>query len=322
MTCVKRRAAAPAQTERIGGDPAAAPEKGFEMSAEHGGTRHPTRPEIQSILLHLDGDPLCAARTQAALQLARQFDAHVIGLAPTGAVDLPATISSASSLAEFAARAWESLHERAELTTRRFREDCAAAHVGSFEPLVDDADTAESLLRQAHGSDITVLSQPDPDATSPRARQAVIEQVILYSARPTLIVPYAGHFAHMGQRVMVAWDDSREAARAVADALPLLRRAQSVHVVQWSEGGESDEPPQARLERLRHWLLRHGVQASLRTENSHVDIANAILSVAADLDADLLVMGAYGHARWAELMLGGATRGVLKAMTLPVLMSH
>lgn len=278
--------------------------------------------EYSSILLHLDGDPLCHARTRAALLLAKTFDSHVTGLAPTGVVDLPATIDSASTIADFAARAWDSLHERAEQITRRFCEDCAALQVESFEPLVDDADTAESLLRHAHCSDLTVLSQPDPAGTSVRARQAVIEQMILYSARPTLIMPYAGRFETLGRRVMVAWDDSREAARALDDALPLLRRAQAVHVVRWAEAGASDEPPQAAFERLRRWLDRHGVQATLRMETTKVDIASAILSVASDLDADLLVMGAYGHARWAELMLGGATRGVLKSMTVPVLMAH
>jgi nucleotide-binding universal stress UspA family protein len=150
-----------------------------------------------------------------------------------------------------------------------------------------------------------------------------VEQVVLHSARPTLILPYAGRFDEVGQRVMVAWDDSREAARAVSDALPLLRHAGRVQVVSWVESGTTEHGTlRRRLDALHQWLMWHGVNAEVRVERTEIGIADAMLSRAADFGTDLIVMGAYGHARWAERVLGGATRGLLQTMTVPVLMSH
>ena len=108
------------------------------------------------------------------------------------------------------------------------------------------------------------------------------------------------------------------------DALPLLRLAEQVEVVSWKESSAIDDARlTARLEALNRWLLWHGVASRMHTEVSvDIGIAEAMLSRAADLSADLIVMGAYGHARWTERMLGGATRGLLEAMTVPVLMSH
>ena len=178
-------------------------------------------------------------------------------------------------------------------------------------------------MRHAHCSDLTVLTQADPTAPGHRLAPNLVEQVVLYSARPTLILPYAGRFDTLGANVMVAWDDSREAARALSDALPLLRRAKRVQVVSWNEMGDNDDPAlRTRLDALHRWLMWQGVTADVRVETSDIDITNTMLARATDLNTDLIVMGAYGHARWAERVLGGATRGLLASMTVPVLMSH
>ena len=155
-----------------------------------------------------------------------------------------------------------------------------------------------------------------------RRAQALVEEVVLYSARPTLILPYAGRFDTVGSNVLVAWDDSREAARALSDALPLLRLAKHVQVLSWNEGGTDEKALRPRLDALHQWLMRQGVPSDVRVETTDIDIANAMLSRAADLSTDLIVMGAYGHARWTERVLGGTTRGLLATMTVPVLMSH
>jgi nucleotide-binding universal stress UspA family protein len=163
--------------------------------------------------------------------------------------------------------------------------------------------------------------------------------VVLHSARPTLILPCVSavsavsavneasaardtaRFDRIGTQVLVAWDDSREAARAIADALPLLRRAARVQVISWHEADDGGAAA-ARLDALRRWLMWQGVVAEVQADTTPIDIADTMLSRAADMNADLLVMGAYGHARWAEWALGGATRGMLESMTVPVLMSH
>ncbi len=277
----------------------------------------------RTILVHLDQEPLCALRTRTAIHLARDMDCRLIGLAPTGLVDLPVSPQAAGSLADFASAAWDALRVGATQAVEQFRHACDAAGLKSYEAVMDEADAASSLVYHAHCSDLAVLGQPDPQAPGHRQAQAVVEEVILQSARPTLLIPYAGRFDTPGRNVMVAWDDSREAARAVSDALPLLRRARQVQVVSWNEAGtEADARLNERMDALRHWLMWQGVPAETRVETTAVSISDAMLSRAADLGTDLVVMGAYGHSRWAERVLGGATRGLLTSMTVPVLMSH
>lgn len=277
----------------------------------------------RSLLVLLDSDPLCPARTRLAITLAGDHDCHLVGVAPTGLIDLHVATGADSSLGAYAALAWDTLRAQAEGAAARFRDDCRAAGLKSFEAVVDDADKGPSVVRHAHCSDLTVLSQADPATTDHRAAQDTVEQVVMHSARPTLILPYAGRVDKVGDSILVAWDDSREAARAVSDALPLLRRAKSVHVVSWNEGGkQANASLPSRLDALHQWLMWQGVSAEVRSETTEIGIADAMLSRACDLSADLIVMGAYGHTRLAERVLGGATRGLLTSMTVPVLMSH
>ena len=277
----------------------------------------------RSLLVFLDNEPLCLDRTRVAAQLAARLDCHLVGIAPTGTVGLPVAPEGASSLAEYAALSWQALRDRAELAAESFRAVCRALNVTSFEAVVDEADKAPSLVRHAHCSDLTVLSQAEPGTPGHYLNQALVEQVVLYSARPTLILPYAGRIDTLGSHAMVAWDDSREAARALSDALPLLRLAKQVQVISWHEpGGDDDMGLRPRLDALSRWLMWQGVSADVRVETTGIDITDAMLSRAADMSVDLIVMGAYGHSRWTERIFGGATRGLLATMTVPVLMSH
>ena len=277
----------------------------------------------RSLLVFLDNEPLCVNRTRVAAQLAAKLDCHLVGIAPTGIVGLPVAPEGASSLAEYAALSWQALRDQAELAAQSFREICRALGVASFEAVVDEGDRAPSLVRHAHCSDLVVLSQADPRTPGHYLAQALVEQVVLYSARPTLILPYAGPVDTLASNALVAWDDSREAARALADALPLLRLAKQVQVISWNEAGnDAVTGLRSRLDALSRWLMWQGVSADVRVETTGIDIADAMLSRAADLSADLIVMGAYGHSRWTERILGGATRGLLATMTVPVLMSH
>jgi len=276
----------------------------------------------RSLLVLLDRDPLYLARTQAAIRLARQFDCHLVGVAPTGSIDLPVAMGAGSSLAEIATLAWDTVREQAAQAAHDFREQCRAAGLPSFEAVVDAADHAPSLVRHAHCSDLAILTQADPASPAYRHARGMVEDVVLHSARPTLVLPYAGHVERIGRHVMVAWDDSRESARAVWDALPLLRIAERVQVVAWKEGTAGDAPQLPQLDAVHRWLRWHGVEADVRVEATGIAIAEAMLSRAADLGADLIVMGAYGHRRWTERVLGGATRGLLASMTMPVMMSH
>jgi len=278
----------------------------------------------RSILLYLDQNPTCDARTQAAIRLARRLDCHLAGLAPTGLLDLPG--SPGATLSDLAALAWDCLRDEAERAADRFRAACGSAGLHSIETVIDEAEPAASLIAHAHCSDLTVLTQADPSAPGHRGARAVVEQVLLYSARPTLLLPHAcapRALETIGSKVIVAWDESCEAVRALNDALPLLQRASTVEVVRWNPPGPAaGEPPVPRLDALRQWLAWHGVSADARVETTSIDVADAMLSHAADIGADLIVMGAYGHSRWTERVLGGVTRQLIGSATVPLLMSH
>jgi len=277
----------------------------------------------RSLLVLLDHTSSCAARTSYAMRLAKDLDCHLVGLAPTDLIDLPAAPKAAASLSECAALVWDVLRDQAERATDTFRDACHAAKVKSFEAVIDEANKIESLVRHARCSDLTVLTQAEPGSPNFYAAKDLVESVILNSARPTLVLPYAGHFEGVGSRVLVAWNDSREAARAVSDALPILQRARQVEVASWSEDASTEEKSmRPQLDSLHKWLMWHGVSAQMQVEPVGAGIADAILSHAADTNAALIVMGAYGHSRWAERVLGGATRGLLASMTVPLLMSH
>jgi nucleotide-binding universal stress UspA family protein len=122
-------------------------------------------------------------------------------------------------------------------------------------------------------------------------------------------------------RVLVAWDGSRAATRAIGDAMPFLEKAKQVEVViVGNKPPKSDEAPGADL---GQHLARHGIKTTVkRITAPDIDVQSAILSHAADSSADLIVMGGYGHSRLREFVLGGVTRGLLESMTVPVLMSH
>ncbi|HKW84321.1 MAG TPA: universal stress protein [Burkholderiaceae bacterium] len=277
----------------------------------------------RSLLVLLDHTPACAARARCAIQLAKDLDGHLVGLAPTDLVDLPNAPKAAASLQEYAAKVWDALRDQAERAVDAFRAECHAGQLASFEAIVDEASKVDSLVSHARWADLTVLTQADPSEPNHAVAQDLVESVLLHSARPTLVLPYAAGPRRIGSRVMVAWNDTHEAARAVSDALPLLQRASHTEVVTWGErSGAHEKPLRTQLEALQKWLKWHGVTAAVRIERSGASIADSMLSHAADLDADLIVMGAYGHSRWTELVLGGATRGLLASMTVPVLMSH
>jgi nucleotide-binding universal stress UspA family protein len=134
------------------------------------------------------------------------------------------------------------------------------------------------------------------------------------------VVPYIQKEAANLRNVLVAWDGSAPAARALADALPILVRAERVEILSVDGRGIDDVHEHGRAV-TRH-LARHGIDATFKRTTSAGDIGNTILSHAADIGADFLVMGAYGHSKLREALFGGTTRTLLESMTIPVLMSR
>jgi nucleotide-binding universal stress UspA family protein len=178
---------------------------------------------------------------------------------------------------------------------------------------------ADQIGRIGRRFDLIVVGQPSRKGSAPD--QVVDEGVLFDSGRPVIFVPYIQKTGMTLRRVMICWDGSRAAARAVADALPFLQKAKQVEVVIVSEKpAKTDEVPGADL---GQHLARHGLTVDIKHITSpDIDVPSTILSHAADSDADMLVMGGYGHSRLREFILGGTTRGLLESMTVPVLMSH
>jgi nucleotide-binding universal stress UspA family protein len=272
-------------------------------------------PIPKSVLLHLDGSVRCAQRVQVACQLAEAFDLQVTGLYSVrpSLLRYPMAAAGGMQVAAELARVDDQSRESA-------RAAFEAATAGLRHILWSDlkCDPSQGFARQALYADLMVLGQHDAgDAAADELPPDFVPTVLVDSGRPALVLPYAGPIFPIGRTVLVAWKETREAARAVSAALPWLRRAERVHVV--CLGDESDGP----LRRLRRLLAAHGV--TLTAQHGGPESGSAgetVLSLAADVSADLLVMGCYGHGRAREWVLGGATRTILQSMTLPVLMIH
>jgi len=278
-----------------------------------------------TVLLHLDDDARAELRNDLAIQLALRFGSHLNGLSCRRPLVLGAQLAvPAAGMDDALTLELHEARRKASERERRFRAQCDRSGLLSFETEIDDSEEpGRALLRRAAVHDLVVLGQADPGDPLAAQRRAIVEDVVLHSPRPTLVVPYAGRFEDFGHAPLLAWDGSHGAARAIADALPILRRARSVHLVQFDRHvGETGGLDPASLRGVVRWLGRHGIEAQADVRYTGVDFGNALLSHAADVGADLLVMGCWGHARWAERLLGGATRTVMASMTVPVLTSH
>lgn len=277
----------------------------------------------KTITVHLDADPRCTARVDLAIRLAAAHGSQLVGIAPTGLPDVLATMSGAvPDGVEFIALSARYLHERADALVLAFGARAQAAGWARHEAHVVVGEPLDAIVRYGRSSDLLVVGQTDR-----RARPDVVawdfpQQTVLHSGCPVLVVPYAGDFAAAGECVLVAWKGTREAARAVRDALPILRAARRVVLIEVAEGAEPTDAQRLALIDVQAWLGRHGIEAEARLESAPAQIGDTLLSRAADYAADLIVMGAYGHSRIREWVLGGATRHLLDHMTVPTLMSH
>lgn len=273
----------------------------------------------KSILVHMDDGKHCAARLAVAVDLAQRFGAHLIGLHALSAIPVPgyvATEIGVRTLAEIEAKARNASAARAEA---EFNKAVAGAQLPGSEWRTADNDAVPATILNARYADVVVLGQPGPDDES-SINSDFIEHVVLGAGRPAVIVPYAGTFTTVGKRVLVAWNGGREAVRALTDAIPVLREAERVHLMVFNRRSNGQNLPGADM---GLYLARHGVEVEVSVQASDdVDVGNQILSRVADLGIDLIVMGAYGHSRMREMVLGGVTRTIFESMTAPVMMSH
>jgi nucleotide-binding universal stress UspA family protein len=275
---------------------------------------------IKDIVVNLTIGVERDAAANYAVSLASIFEAHLVGVAfaydPKDSANLivgiPAELidaqcATAKHLANEAVTRFEALAKQAGVMSESQMIDVAPGHVG------------DTFGRLARSFDLSVIRQPEPN----KAEQEVpiIEGALFESGRPVIVVPYIQTQGAKFNRVMVGWDESRAAARAIGDAMPMLERAKMIEVFT-AVTGPTKHAELSGTDIGRH-LSRHGLNVEVkRTPANGIKVSDAILSHAADMSADFMVMGGYGHSRLREYVLGGATRGILASMTLPTLMSN
>jgi nucleotide-binding universal stress UspA family protein len=277
----------------------------------------------KNLLVHLDDSQVCEGRIAAALTLAEAQDAYLTGLALAVETSVPTYIGGQMPVEVLEVQRAQVL-ERGRAAAARFDKALDRTGRPGASRMVTglDIDAARVVALHARHADLVVLGQEEPEG-SPALPQNLVEDVVLSAGRPALVVPYIGPGKTLGQRIMIAWDSGREAARAVNDALPILAQAAAVTVLSVNPRPGVDlhgEEPGADI--ALH-LSRHGVKVEVQqTQVEEINVGDTILSRLADLGCDLLVMGAYGHSRLREVVLGGVTRTLFESMTVPVLMSH
>src|SRR5882757_5435775 len=283
---------------------------------------------FKDILIHLDEGPRSSTRLKIAVDLARRQKAHLTGIF---VVDIPGSdlffgagmpFSAGGGMDQMVSSLRTEATSRAEAAGQEFREALRRDGLeGEWRTV--EGDTISLLALHARYADLTVLGQPNEDeAYKGPSADAVLVNVLLSSGRPILAVPYAGKFERVGERVLVAWNASREATRAVNDALPLLRDATAVTVLAVNPRHGIDGHGDVPAADIALHLARHGVKAEAAHTVAHdISEGDALLSYAADLGADLIVSGGYGHSRAREMVFGGVTRTLLQEMTVPMLLS-
>ena len=275
---------------------------------------------FKTLLVHCDSDATAEARIKVAFDLA-DADAHVIGLFVREGFQGPAFAS--------AGRGMEALHKSYEAAARAEEAGAmelftAIAHGSSRSSAwraVAGSAVDGVLADEAHCADLVIVGQGERNPLPSSAPPGLAENLAMVTERPVLVVPFVGVARPPGKKVLLCWNGSRESARAATGALPILRTAEivTVLIVDPKVEDENLEPGADVV----GWLARHGVKARLQRDSAaDTDVGTVILSRAADLDVDLIVMGIYGHSRLRATVLGGASRVLLGSMTAPLLIAH
>lgn len=261
------------------------------------------------ILLHMDQTKSCTARLELAIDLAKRFGARLTGLYVITHQYYQPRHGQAESAAAALQKLFEERTERAGIEARWQYIDWSVIGVGA----------TEIINNHAHYTDLVIVGQASPGESPADLPQ----RVVLGAGRPVLVVPYAGRFPSVGERVLVAWKAGREATRAVNDALPLLKQAQRVDVLAINSAETYGDDSESLCADLCQHLRRHGVKATPdRMVVSNTPVGDALLNRTCEEGYDLLVMGAYAHTPQGKMTLGAVAGQLLQQMTVPVLMSH
>jgi nucleotide-binding universal stress UspA family protein len=261
---------------------------------------------IRDLLVHIDPSESGQARMDYAFGLAEAHKAHVIGVGNS-----PVGIDKVCDETRTALDDCASAGERRGLSIETRLIECSIG------------DLPDEMVLHARHVDLTLIGQPEEKDDMAGPQRALFEKLLFDSGRPVLVVPWAGKANPKPKTVLVAWDASGTATRAVADALPILRYAKKVIILVAIGAQDSSHGDEPGADIALH-LARHDIKAEARLipHGSDISVADLLLSQASDLGAELMVMGGYHHSRVREFILGGVTRTIVETMTVPVLLSH
>ena len=276
----------------------------------------------QTILLHVNSHHLSNRLVEFAAGVTAQYGAHLVASVPTGFPTLAIGDAYGGS-AQYLQLMQQELEDAARSAGEFVTEQCKRLGVESFEVRCTTNSSGDATAMNARYADLVILEQPDRTQSGQTPeRTGFVSDMLLNVTRPVLISPVSGSPQSAFERVMIGWNASNEAARAVAGAIPVLKRAKAVQVVvvnaDKTRGAHGAEPGAD----LAAYLVRHGIHTEVCNLEVVSDPAYALFQQASAFGADMIVMGAYGHSRLREWVLGGTTREVLRSMSLPVLMAH
>jgi nucleotide-binding universal stress UspA family protein len=275
--------------------------------------------QYRTILLCLNDEPRVPNLVSSALSLGAD-NAHLIGLYALPAVAPPQELIGVGD------RSWldeqlRSFEEQAERIRNKFEslfKDRPGAHEWRFDKSSFDASVADSVIEHGRTADLIVTSRAPRNGWI----DDVAERAAIESGRPVVVLPEEGDLLSIGREITIAWKSSKEATRAVFDALPLLRKSRNVRLVTVLEDGIENTDLALRAELLAS-LSRHGVEVEIESiPLMGISVGDALLDYAKSRNQDMLVMGLYGHSRFREFFLGGASRDVLGHVSVPVFLSH
>ncbi len=272
---------------------------------------------IKTILLHLTNDKNLEGRIKLALKLAAENDAMINGLYTIIPAAPPASFMGYIP-PEFIERTRALEVENANAASEKLTD--AAAEAGVPVQISKEEGYALDILNMhALSADLLILGQVDPDDEKSAQYRYLADELVVSSARPILTVPYAGNHTNFGKHILVGWNNTREASIALHNAMPFLKKADKITLL--SVNPQTDQS--AENAAIIAHLGRHNIPAQIKVSQwKNVSVGNALLDSLVDLNADMLVMGAYGHSRIREMILGGATQEILEQMTAPILFSH
>ncbi len=278
--------------------------------------------EFKNILVHLDHSSGCNNRLDIAFELARKFDAQLTGLFIVPDYVVPSYVEAQISV-DLITDVTEKAVARAKDTLAGYQK-LADESGASMEAHVVEGQVIPILREHTKYSDLLLLGQDQPDDPD-NSSYGLADALLFEGACACVVVPHSGKLEAPGKRVLLTWNASRESARALREAMPFLTRAETVVVLSSEpDDGHSEtargHPHALELDRL---LRSHGIEAiSSGISDPDISTTDAIIGQAADMNADMIVMGAYGHARLREIILGGVTRDLLKQSAVPLFLAH